>query len=182
MKNVVKLTADELATVLDTIEATAIVQTLRETANADAVKNLNSINWQGVFSALFEMFDNGLTAMGIEIAEDAEDAEAIEEEEEDEEEEWTPCDDCYHPYACDKCEYADDDDDEEEADPIAKMLFTYDGKITISQKNAMEITHQMAELIEKQGDGLTASQKTIWLHDALTALAKDYGIEYVLDV
>lgn len=179
MKNVMKLTADELATVLDTIEATAIVQTLKETANTDAVKTLNSINWQGVFSALFEMFDNGLTAMGIEIAEDTETIE--EEEEEEDEEEYTPCDDCYHPYACDKCEYADDDNDEE-ADPIAEMLFTYDGKVTISKKNAMEITHQMAELIEKQGDGLTAAEKTIWLHDALTALAKDYGIEYVLDV
>lgn len=177
MKNVVKLTADELATVLDTIEATAIVQTLRETSNADAAKVMNSINWPDVFSALFETFDNGLTAMGIEIAEDAE---AMEEEEEEEEE----VDDFGVP-----TDYWSEFDEEEVEplrgsvhDPIAQMLFTYDGKVTISKKNAMEITHQMAELIEKQGDGLTAAQKTIWLHDALTALAKDYGIEYVLDV
>ena len=185
MKNVVKLTADELATVLDTIETTAIVQTLKETSDADVTKTINSINWPSVFSALFESFDNGLTAMGIEIAEDAE---AMEEEEEDEEEEeYTPCDDCYHPYACEMCEYADDDDDdndddEEEADPIEEMLFIYDGKVTISEKNAMEITHQMAEMIEERGEGLTAAQKTVWLHDALTALAKDYGIEYVLNI
>ena len=181
MKNVVKLTADELATVLDTIETTAIVQTLKETSDANVAKTINSINWSGVFSALFEMFDNGLTAMGIEIAEEVE---AVEEEEEDEEE-YTPCDDCYHPYACDKCEYAnddDDDDDEEEVDPIEKMLFIHEGKVTISKKDAMEITHQMAKLIEKYSDGLTASQQTIWLQDALTALAKDYGIEYVLDI
>ena len=103
----------------------------------------------------------------------------VEEEEEEEEEEWTPCDDCYHPYACEKCDFNTED---EEADPIEKMLFIHEGKVTISEKDAMEITHQMAELIEEQGEGLTASQKTIWLHDALTALAKDYGIEYVLDV
>lgn len=181
MKNVVKLTADELATVLDTIETTAIVQTLKETSNADAAKVMNSINWPDVFSALFEMFDNGLTTMGIEIVEDVE---AVEEEEE---EEYTPCDDCYHPYACEMCEYAeddddDDDDDKEEVDPIEEMLFIHKGKVTISKKDAMEITHQMAEMIEAQGKGLSDAQKTKWLHDALTALAEDYGIEYVLDI
>ena len=67
-------------------------------------------------------------------------------------------------------------------DPIAKMLFTYDGKVTISQKDAMEIVRQMTEMIEEQGEGLTAAQKTAWLRDALTALANDYGIEYVLNV
>lgn len=67
-------------------------------------------------------------------------------------------------------------------DPIAQMLFTYDGKVTISQKNAMEIVRQMSEMIEERGKGLSGEQKTKWLHDALTALAKDYGIEYVLNV
>lgn len=67
-------------------------------------------------------------------------------------------------------------------DPIAQMLFTYDGKVTISQKNAMEIVRQMTEMIEEQGKGLTGEQKTKWLQDALTALADDYGIEYVLNV
>lgn len=171
MKNVVKLTADELATVLDSIEVTAIAQTLKETSDADVAKTINSINWSGVFSALFEMFDNGLTAMGIEIAEDAE---AMEEEEEEEVDDFGVPTDYWSEF--------DEEEPEPVDDPIEKMLFVYDGKVTISKKNAMEITHQMAELIEKQGDGLTASQKTIWLHDALTALANDYGIEYVLDI
>lgn len=67
-------------------------------------------------------------------------------------------------------------------DPIAQMLFTYDGKVTISQKNAMEIVRQMTEMIEEKGKGLSYAQKNKWLQDALTALANDYGIEYVLDV
>jgi len=67
-------------------------------------------------------------------------------------------------------------------DPIAQMLFTYDGKVTISQKNAMEIVRQMTEMIEERGKGLSYAQKNKWLQDALTALANDYGIEYVLDV
>ena len=67
-------------------------------------------------------------------------------------------------------------------DPIAQMLFTYDGKVTISQKDAMEIVRQMTEMIEEQGKGLTGEQKTKWLRDALTALAEDYGIEYVLNI
>lgn len=74
------------------------------------------------------------------------------------------------------------DEDEGKLDPIAKMLFTYDGKVTISQKDAMEIVRQMTEMIEEQGKGLTGEQKTKWLRDALTALAEDYGIEYVLNV
>lgn len=76
----------------------------------------------------------------------------------------------------------EEDEDEEKLDPIAQMLFTYDGKVTISQKNAMEIVRQMTEMIEEQGKGLTGEQKTKWLRDALTALANDYGIEYVLNI
>lgn len=76
----------------------------------------------------------------------------------------------------------EEDEDEEEADPIAQMLFTYDGKVTISQKNAMEIVRQMTEMIEEKGKGLSGEQKTKWLRDALTALANDYGIEYVLNI
>lgn len=76
----------------------------------------------------------------------------------------------------------EEDEDEEEADPIAKMLFTYDGKVTISQKNAMEIVRQMTAMIEEKGKGLSGEQKTKWLRDALTALANDYGIEYVLNI
>ena len=76
----------------------------------------------------------------------------------------------------------EEDEDEEEADPIAKMLFTYDGKVTISQKDAMEIVRQMTEMIEEKGKGLSGEQKTKWLRDALTALAEDYGIEYVLNI
>lgn len=72
--------------------------------------------------------------------------------------------------------------EEEETDPIAQMLFTYDGKVTISQKNAMEIVRQMTAMIEEKGKGLSGEQKTKWLRDALTALAEDYGIEYVLNV
>ena len=79
-------------------------------------------------------------------------------------------------------EEEEEEEDDEEADPIEQMLFMYEGKVTISEKNAQKIVRQMAEMIEERGDGLTAAQKTIWLHDALTALAKDYGIEYVLDV
>lgn len=75
-----------------------------------------------------------------------------------------------------------EEEEEEEADPIAQMLFTYDGKVTISQKNAMEIVRQMTEMIEEKGKGLSGEQKTKWLRDALTALANDYGIEYVLNV
>lgn len=74
------------------------------------------------------------------------------------------------------------DEDEEKLDPIAKMLFTYDGKVTISQKNAMEIVRQMTAMIEEKGEGLSGEQKTKWLRDALTALANDYGIEYVLNI
>lgn len=137
MKNVVKLTADELATVLDTIEATAIVQTLRETANADAVKNLNSINWQGVFSALFEMFDNGLTAMGIEITEDVE---AMEEEEEDE---------------------------KEDNDPIADMLYTLDdGRTAISFEDACFLMDMIKETGIERGlseDEAIKAAKAIFL-------------------
>lgn len=67
-------------------------------------------------------------------------------------------------------------------DPIAKMLFTYDGKVAISQKDAMEIVRQMTEMIEEKGKGLSYAQKNKWLQDALTALANDYGIEYVLNM
>lgn len=172
MRNVMKLTADELATVLNTIEATAIVQTLKETPDADVAKTINSINWPGVFSVLFEMFDNGLSAMGIEIAEEIE---AVDEETDD----FGLPMDYWSEYDKDENE---DEDDEEEADPIEKMLFIYDGKVTISKKNAMKIVRQMTEMIEERGKGLSDAQKTKWLHNALTALEKDYGIEGVLDV
>lgn len=104
----------------------------------------------------------------------------VEEEEEEEEE----VDDFEVP-----TDYWSEFDEEEleplrgtEHDPIAKMLFTYDGKVTISQKDAMEIVRQMTAMIEEKGKGLSGEQKTKWLRDALTALAEDYGIEYVLNV
>lgn len=114
---------------------------------------------------------------GIDVVEEEEEEEEAEEEEEEVDDFGVPTD------------YWSKFDEEEleplrgtEHDPIAKMLFTYDGKVTISQKDAMEIVRQMTAMIEEKGKGLSGEQKTKWLRDALTALANDYGIEYVLNI
>lgn len=176
MKNVVKLTADELATVLDTIETTAIVQTLKETSDADAAKTINSIDWQGVFSALFEMFDNGLSAMGIEIAEENE---AVEEEE-DEDEEWTPCDDCYHPYACNMCEYAEPDP-EPETDPIDDMIFDHDGKRSISESDGKLMFNMCFNIVHERNPKMSADQQIEMAQQLFLDVARGHGIEWVVE-
>ena len=177
MKNVVKLTADELATVLDTIETTAIVQTLKETSDADVAKTINSINWSGVFSALFEMFDNGLSAMGIEIAEEVE---AVEEEEEEEDEEWTPCDDCYHPYACDMCEYAESDPGPE-TDPIDDMIFDHNGKRSISESDGKLMLDMCFNIVRERNPEMSIDQQIKMAQQFFLDVAHDHGIEWVVE-
>lgn len=176
MKNVVKLTADELATVLDAIEVTAIARTLKESpTNADAVKNINSIDWQDVFSALFEMFDNGLSAMDIEIAEEVE---AVEEEEEEEEEEYTPCDDCYHPYACNMCEYAEPEP-EPETNPIDDMIFDYKGKRAISESDGKLMFDMCFEIVRKRNPEMSVDQHVEMAQQLFLEVAHAHGIEWV---
>lgn len=158
MKLNVKLTADELMDVVD--------------AAVDAARERDyMILEEELIEDMTYIVDAALSAMGIEIV-PADEDDADEEEEE--------VDDFGVP--TDYWSEFDEEEPEPVHDPIAKMLFTYDGKVTISQKDAMEIVRQMTEMIEEQGKGLTGEQKTKWLRDALTALAEDYGIEYVLDI
>ena len=166
MKNVVKLTADELATVLDSIEVTAIAQTLKETSDADVAKTINSINWQGVFSALFEMFDNGLTAMGIEIAEEAE----AEEEE---------VDDFGVPTGY--WSEFDEEEPEPETDPIDDMIFDYKGKRSITESDGKLLFDTCFRIIRERYPEMSADQQIGMAQQFLLDIAQEHGIEWVVE-
>lgn len=169
MKNVMKLTADELATVLDTIEVTAITQTLRETPDADVAKTFNSINWQGVFSVLFEMFDNGLSAMGIEIAEEIE---AVEEEDEEEVDDFGVPTDYWS-------EFDEEEEPEPKTDPIDDMIFDYKGKRAISESDGKLMLDMCFAVIRERNPEMSIDQQIKTAQQLFLDVARGHGIEWV---
>ena len=163
MKMNLKLTADELMNVVDAAMDEAMEQELY-------FDNFGNDNAEEILNVI----DAALSAMGIEVSEEVDE----EEEDEEEEEEWTPCDDCYHPYACDKCDYAEDE--EEDDDPIANMLYVLDdGRTAISFKDACFLMDMIKETGIERGlseDEAIEAAKTIFMK-----IGKDYGIDEVTE-
>lgn len=122
-------------------------------------------NEQGVVDALQEELDLAMPY--------------VEEEEEEEDEEWTPCDDCYHPYACEMCDYAEDE--EEEIDPIESMIFDYKGKRAITDSAGKLLLDTCYEVVNERNPSMPFDAKVRKAKAMMTAIAKDYGIEWVTE-
>ena len=151
MKMSVKLTADELANVVDSVVDTAIDN------GFDCI-----VEDDEEFNAIFAIVDAALEAMGISIEEDEDEDEESYDEDEDEDE-----------------DEEEEDDPAVRFPGIAEMVYEKDGRGAISEEDAHNVLDSMKAMIAESCPELNPMEKFELLTKMWLQFGEDFGIEVV---